>query len=166
MITEKDIEQARTKTEELANIYLKGVTNFVKWTSTVVIASILWIATNLAKTSSISDVIAISGLSFLVISLIIAIFTVSKVLNAVGAIWEYVDADYTYCVMKKFKKFEPENVPKEKEANIVNDLIEKINKTKPYSKPKIFNNYVSLHILFLVLGLMAFTVSRIQAIFK
>ena len=44
MITEKDIDYAREQEKLLSETYLKGIVDFMKWSSTLVIAAILWIS--------------------------------------------------------------------------------------------------------------------------
>jgi len=43
MITEKDITKAEEEEKLWGESYLKGIMDFVKWTSTVAIAAILWV---------------------------------------------------------------------------------------------------------------------------
>ncbi|MBN2322227.1 MAG: hypothetical protein JXQ30_00715 [Spirochaetes bacterium] len=159
-ITDKDTEEARFKNEELSKSYLKAVIDFVKWTSTVVIGSILWISTSIVKHSGNIKTLYISSLIFFVVSLVIAIFTVSKVLKAWGNEWELAKADYSLSVLKKIKFIEPEKITQEKEDEVVRDYIKKLNKTRPYSNPKRFNRLVTLHIVFLIMGLILYTISR------
>ncbi len=160
-ITEKDIEEAKLKHEELAKSYLKGVNDFIKWTSTVVIGSMLWISTSIAKYIGNIKMVSISSLIFLVLSLVVAILTVRRVLKSWGSEWELANVDYSFYVIKKLKYVEPDKITKEKEEEIIDDLIKKIGETKPYSNPKRFNFLVSLHIIFLVVGLILFVISCI-----
>jgi len=64
--------------------YLKGIVDFVKWTSTINIAAMLWIGSNINEISKPSQYIAIAALICLAGSLILAISAAMQVLSAWG----------------------------------------------------------------------------------
>jgi len=170
-ITEKDLLEAREQDRRLAESYLNQIPDVVKWTSTVAVAGILWIGNNLASVRGLSWVISIVSLIFLVGSLVIAVFAVRRVLAAWAREWDIAREDYTLCVLKKWKTLKESEAASTKSAKLdeierkeeehINHLVKAIGVARPYSEPTGFSILVSLHIGFLIAGLLAYILAQI-----
>ena len=73
MITDKDITEAGEQEKFQADAYLKGMIDFIKWSSTLAVAAILWIGNFITSARGVSLLISAVSLSLLMISLIVAI---------------------------------------------------------------------------------------------
>ncbi len=162
MITDEDIAQAEKQEKVLVEAYLKGITDFVKWSSTLAIAAILWVGDNITSIAGLSWAwrLSIVSLLFLVGSLVIAVLMVSLVLKAWAAEWVVTSEDYSFVVLKKLKAIEPSKVTKQKEVEQVNRLLDAIDATRPFSQPARFNTWLSWHIVFLIAGLFIYALAQ------
>jgi|GEM_PF-2625555 len=161
MITEKDIKQAEKEEKRLVESYLKGITDFVRWTSTVAIAAILWVGNIITSTAGFSRAWLLISLVFLVLSLGIAVLTVRLVLIAWATEWNLASEDYNFCLLKKLKAIDPPKVTEQKETEQISRLIKAIDDTKPFSRPTGFSTWVSLHIGLLLIGLLTYVFAQI-----
>lgn len=140
-----------------ANTYLKGIIDYVKWTSTIAIAIIILIGSNLTTIKG-SKIIIFISLSVLALSLIIAIFTVGRVLDAWALNWE---CDKASLIILKSIKIEGTTVIAENiDSNQINRLNEAIEANQPYNEPKVFNSYVTWHVSLLVIGLYLYLAAQ------
>lgn len=133
MITEEDITQAREREKLLAGSYYKGIVDFMKWTSTVAIAAILWVGNTLTSIAGMPWIISIASLVFLVLSLVIAILAVRLILIAWAREWAWAREEHTLYLLKKLKAIEPSKVSQEKEVEQIQRVIKAIDATRPFS---------------------------------
>jgi hypothetical protein len=77
MSTEERIAKIKEELALQSESYLKGVVDFVKWTSTVASAAMLWIGSNLTSMTGSLRIIVIIALACLASSLVTAICTVT-----------------------------------------------------------------------------------------
>jgi len=145
--------------------YLKGIIDFVKWTSTIAIAAILWVGNTMTSITGLLRILAIVGLVFLVGSLIIAIILVNRVLTAWAREWDLARESYSFYVLKKFKAVEPSKVTEQKETEQINHLLKAGKATWPFSQPAVFSAGVSWHIAFLAAGLFIYVLAQILSRF-
>jgi len=164
MITEDDITQAGKQEKLSAESYLKGIMDFVKWTSTVIIAAILWIGNTIASIKGLSRILAAVGLVSLFVSLVIAIFVVRRVLAAWAKEWVLAGEYYTFYLLKKLKAVDPTKITEQKETEQINCLLSAISATKSYSKPVGFSALVIIHITFLVIGLILYLLAQVLSV--
>ncbi len=120
MITEKDIEHAREQEKLLSETYLKGIVDFMKWSSTLAIAAILWISSNIKSVAGLSWVLSIVSLFFLVVSLVVAVLAVKWVLTAWAREWNVAREDYNLSLFKKFKWLRKVNWNRSNQPNLLN----------------------------------------------
>ena len=73
---------------EERDLYLEGIKDFVKWTSTFAVAAILWIANAITSMAGIPRLFAVLGLCSLIISLLLAINLSSTILYAQAQYWK------------------------------------------------------------------------------
>jgi hypothetical protein len=166
MITEEDIVQAREQEKLQAETYLKGMMDFVKWTSTVAIAAILWVGNTTTSITGSSRVgLVTASLAFLVGSLIIAVFTLRRVLTAWGMGWLVASEDHSFSVMKKLKAIDPSKVTEQKEAEQIDRLLNAIEATRRFSQPSGFNAWIGGHIGFLMFGLILYAIAQVLGTF-
>jgi hypothetical protein len=161
MITEKDIIQAGEQEKQLTTSYLKGIIDFVKWTSTVAIAATLWIGNSITPIVGLSRIMIIAGLAFLIGSLVVAVFAIRRVLTAWATEWDRAREEYSLLLLKKWKAIKPSGVTEQKETEQIKRVIDAIDATRPFSQPTGFQAWISLHAAFLLAGLILYLVAQI-----
>jgi hypothetical protein len=175
MITDELITQWYEEKKQLAASYLKGVVDFVKWTSTVGIATMLWIGNSMTSATGSSRNIAFAALVFIASSLIFAIITVGRVLTAWATEWATAQETYSYGVFKKWKAFELSKITEleqdmrrqriseleKKDAEFAERLLKAVQAAKPFAQTKGFSIWISVHAAFLLLGVSLYVVSQI-----
>lgn len=161
MITEEEITELRQRERILAESYFKGIMDFVKWTSTVAIAAILWVGNTITSIAGLPRIISIASLVFLILSLSIAVLAVRRVLTAWATEWVLAREDYTFCLLKKLKAIEPSKVTEQKETEQINRLIKAIDDTRPFSRPTGFSTWVSWHTSLLIAGLLMYVLAQV-----
>ena len=164
MITEEEILEAREREKLLAESYYKGIVDFMKWTSTVVIAAILWVGNTVTSITGLPRMLAIVGLGFLVVSLATAILAVKRVLTAWATEWVLSREEHTLYLLKKLKAIEPSKVTEEKETEQIQRVIKAIDATKPFAQPTGFSTRVSSHIAFLLIGLLLYICAQVLSV--
>ncbi len=170
MITDKDIAEAGEREELLAQAYLKGTIDFVKWSSTLAVAAILWIGNFITSATGLSWAMSVLSLVLLIVSLVVAIFAARRVLIAWAKEWDVARADHTFSLFKKLKAIKtrelkpnettPLNELDKQEQEIIECLIKSIDSAKPFSESKRFNAWISWHIILLVGGLLVYVVAQ------
>jgi len=68
----------------------------MKWSSTLVIAAILWISRNMTSIEGLFWWLSIASLIFLLVSLVVAVFAFKWVLTAWAREWSVAREDYGY----------------------------------------------------------------------
>ncbi len=160
MITEQDITKAGDDEKQSAQSYLEGVMDSMKWTSTLSIAALLWIGNNIGSVKAPFRSILAVSLIFLIFSLIIAIITVRDVLMARNTKWISDIEHETLLLLKKWKTMEPSEVSDRKENEQIQRLIRAMEASRPFTRPTRFNMWVTLHMIFLVLGLGLYALAQ------
>jgi len=174
MPTDKDVTEAREREKLLNETYLKGITDFVKWTSTLAVAAILWIASGLSAFLGFSWRwgLSIGALVSLILSLVVAIFAINKVLTTWASEWSEAIVSYELFLFKKLKVFKiseanPDEVQliknemRKKEEEIIKRWTEAIGSAKHFSGPKRFDLWINCHIILLVVGLFLYALAQI-----
>jgi hypothetical protein len=87
MFTDNDLKEMRQQESISAQTFYKGVVDFLKWTATLTVAAILWVSNAVESASGVAQVVAIFSLFFLILSLIIAVYTVYWVLSGWAKEW-------------------------------------------------------------------------------
>ena len=165
MLTDQDIQEAQEKEAASAALFYKGIVEFIKWTSTLAAAAILWIGTAIASSEGSARYLAGMGLVSLVISLVIAISVVYRVLTAWSNEWVANRAEHTLWLVKKLRSVEAVNVSDEEEKKYVEQLLSAIDNTKSFREPSSFNRRVVAHISLLTLGLLLYAAAQIVSSF-
>ncbi|MHB0965486.1 MAG: hypothetical protein ACYC36_03440 [Bellilinea sp.] len=170
MVTDKDIAEAGEREELLAEAYLKGLIDFVKWSSTLAVAAILWIGNFITSATGLSWAMSALSLVLLIVSLVVAIFAARRVLIAWAKEWEVARADHAFSLFKKFKAIKTRelkltetarlNELDKQEQDIIERLIKSIDSAKPFSESKRFNTWISWHIILLIGGLLVYIVAQ------
>ncbi len=174
MITDKDIAEAGEREELLAEAYLKGTIDFVKWSSTLAVAAILWIGNFITSAMGLSRVMSALSLVLLISSLVVAILAARRVLIAWAKEWDVARADHTFSLFKKLKAVKMKGLkPTEtdhlneldkQEQELIDRLIKSIDSVKPFSESKRFNAWISWHIILLIAGLLFYIVAQFLSV--
>src|SRR5437764_219097 len=134
MITDRDIKQAEKQEALKADAFLKGLTDFVKWTSAVAVAAVLWVGSGLGGQAGFSWVLSLASLGLLLGSLAVAVLVGHRGLRAWGAEWSEARELHSFYVLKQFKHFEPEQASEGKEAEQINRLLTAIKAGRDYAE--------------------------------
>jgi hypothetical protein len=161
MITEEEIAQARERERLLAKSYREGLTDFVKWTSTLAIAATLWVGNASVSAKASPRPILVVSLAFLIVSLILAVVAVRDVLLAWEREWASASALNSFYLVKKLRGLDPPKASQENEDEAINRLLESWSAEKPFSHPKRFNVWLAIHMILLLLGLAAYAVAQL-----
>jgi len=188
MFTKDEIAEAIDEEKLWADSYLKGIIDFVKWTSTIGTAAILWVGSATTAMSGWAQGLAVCSLGLFIVSLVIAVYTVRQVLTAWAKEWELareasriirnwnpVEFSKVIELEKRFGglsspeffvemtkaglSYPPANLVL-KELEQLNPLTKAIDAIKPYSQPARFNRWVSWHTGFLVVGLITYVIAQ------
>jgi uncharacterized integral membrane protein len=170
-ITEKDLAQIRDREKELAAQYFKQAPDFLKWTSTVAVAAVLWIGNSIDSVSGAAWVASIACLLLLICSLILAVFAIKRILAARTRQWDVVRENYTLYLIKQWKSLKQagvhlgetstlDDVRKEEEEQIER-LLKAVDSVRAYSEPKGFSMRVSLHMVLLIAGLIVYVLAQV-----
>jgi hypothetical protein len=172
MITDRDIEEAADEERVLAKTYLKAQTDFIKWSSTIAVAAILWIGNAEIPSAGLPWLLFLSSLALLVASLIAALVAARRVLIGWAREWDVARHDHKFSLFTKWKAYKlSQNTEldqseladlKLKENRSIEDLIAAIDAARPFSEPKGFTIPVTCHLLLLVGGLVAYVATRIM----
>jgi hypothetical protein len=174
MITDKDIAEAGKREELLAEAYLKGTIDFIKWSSTLAVAAILWIGNFITSAIGLSRTMSAISLVFLISSLVVAVLAARRVLIAWAKEWDIAKADHTFSLFKKVKAIKAKelkptdsaslNELNKQEQELIERLIKTIDSVKPYSESKSFNSWISWHIMLLIGGLLFYIVAQFSSV--
>lgn len=174
MITEKDITEASEQEKLSSEAYLKGVIDFVKWTSTLAVAGILWIGNFITSATELTWAISAVSLFLLMTSLIAAIFAIRRVLTTWAREWDMAREEQAFTLFKKFKALKTKELKPTETAQLyelgkqewerIEHLINSIDATKPFSESKRFETWIRLHIILLILGLFIYIVAQFLSI--
>jgi hypothetical protein len=160
MITERDIKQAEKQETLKTDAYLKGTTDFVKWTSTLAAAAVLWVANGLGGQAGFSWVLSMTSLGILLAALAVAILAVHRVLTAWASEWSQSREQHAFYLLKQFKHFEPEQVSEEKEGEYIDRLLKATEAGRKYLDPQGFHRWVLWHVGLLLAGLFFYVIAR------
>jgi ABC-type multidrug transport system fused ATPase/permease subunit len=160
MITENEIHHAEERENLLSESFLKGVMDFIKWTSTIAIAAILWVGNSITSVTGLPWIISIASLIFLIFSLIVAVLAVKRVLKTWADEWDIAKELYILLLMKKLKSIEPSIITEQKETEQITKLIKSADPVKSLSRSEGFICWVTLHTGLLLVGLLMYVFAR------
>ncbi len=188
MFTKDEIAEAIDEERLAAGSYLNGIMDFVKWTSTIDTAAVLWVGSAMTTMSGRAQGLAFCSLSLFIVSLVIAVYAVRQVLTAWAKEWELareasrIIRNWNPVELLKVNELEkrfgslssPEfftemtkaglSYPSAnlvgKEMEQLHPLTKAIDAAKPYSLPARYNNWVAWHTVFLVLGLITYVIAQ------
>jgi hypothetical protein len=159
--------------EELARVseeYLKGIVDFVKWTSTAATASMLWIGNNTGSiTCPPQRIAAVAALVFLMVSLSIAILTVKRALDEWKREWDYANANALFFAILHLKAIIPyELLTPQVMASLEQERLEafeSLDKASRAAQPTSqFNAWLVLHMIFLLIGILLYVSAQAVAL--
>jgi len=189
MFTKREINQAIEDEQRTENEYFKGILDFVKWTSAIATAALLWVGNSVASFSGLPRVIAFVGLLFFILSIAIAIITIRQVLAAWARRWNvaqeasYLLQAWNPVALRKANELENkyghmspmeyftemtkagESYPSAQlvieELKQLEPLIKAIEANVPYTRQARFGTWVSVHVVLLLVGLILYVTAQI-----
>jgi hypothetical protein len=161
VIPPEEVAQAETEAKTSSDDFLRGVVDFLKWTSTITVAALIWVGNSLAAKTGVPLILSIICLILLAASLAVSIWTVQRVLAAWGVKWAQADALRSFYSMKEFKYHEPDKLSEEKESKFINDLVQTWDAGKRFSKPYHFSVWVTSHSVLLLGGILFYILAQL-----
>jgi hypothetical protein len=165
MVTEADLEEARKQEITSAQTFYKGVIDFIKWTSTLAAAGILWVGATVTSTEGVARYLAGLGLVSLITSLIMAVSIMHRVLTAWSREWDEHRAEHTLWLVKKLKAIDAAKVSDEEEVKYVEQLMSAIDAARPFRETGGFSKKVVYHIGLLTIGLLLYAIAQVLSSF-
>lgn len=133
-------------------VFFKGIIDFLKWTTTFSLASIIWVATNFYNPMTLKTFLQIS-LILLIFSTIISIITVYSIIIHWGKNWEI--QELLFKVYRSAFKMEKEK------QDLEEDKISLWMLSHLPHNPGQFNSTIVLHLSLLLAGLIFYALSLI-----
>jgi hypothetical protein len=165
MVTETDLKEAHEQEIASAQTYYKGVIDFIKWTSTLAAAAILWVGTTITSARGVERYLAGLGLVSLIASLMIAVSIMHRVLTAWGREWDAHRAEHTLWVIEKLKAVDAVQVSQEEEVKYYEQAMSTIDAARPFRESSSFTKRIMGHIILLTTGLLLYAIAQIASSF-
>jgi hypothetical protein len=160
MAPQDELKAAQNEETTTAEAFYKGVTEFVKWTSTLSLAAILWVGQTLKDTGEgLARYCFIASLLFLISSLIVAVVTFWWVLKGWANNWKANQELYATLG----NKFVGESVIIANDEQ-VEGLLRAVKKAGPFQDPSTFDHRVFAHSVLLLAGLVLYVMAQILAL--
>lgn len=160
MLTDKDLIETDKDEKESADSFLKGIVEFLKWTSTIAAAAVIWISGLDETISGGAEFLIIASVIAVLASLIIAVFTMRQVLRAWETEWAMAIMASRFVLVKKLEAVEPENVKPQQVPDAINEYLDAIDATRAYSRPARYSLWTTLHIGLLIIGLVLYAIGQ------
>jgi len=154
----KLLNQVKQKEES----YSKKLIDFVKWTSTIAVAAILWIGNDITSVTGWPQFLSILGLIILIFSLFFAVYSASIVLSASGSYWKLAGVEYYHRLMVHYVGENPSQFEQGELKRSFDDCLKTFRDVIDYSKPEKYVSWVKCHIYFLAAGLSSYVLSQIS----
>ena len=169
-----EVKEGLTESKEELTLtsesYLKGIVDFVKWTSTVAITVMLWIGNNMASIVDPSRrLVAIFALVSLTMSLFTAICTIKRVLDAWKKEWDYANANALVWGILYLKATIPDELlTPQIMASLEQETLEALgsvdNASRAVQPMSQFNTCVVWHMVFLLAGPILYILAQVPVL--
>lgn len=160
--TKEDIDRSRNLLQREKSSYLKGVIDFVKWTSTIAVAAAIWVLNVVTSLSGITQRIGILAFGSLVISLFFAILTVREAVKNWGRNWTIAEKAFNVNILS----FERQRIPDlVREEDLIQAHHDFWSTARDFHEtPEKTNKWVKWHLVFLFVGLVFYGISEFASI--
>jgi hypothetical protein len=161
-------EQSKLLTES----YLKGLTDFVRWTSTVAAGAILWIANNMASVPDQCQLPAKVALILLAASLCSALWIGRLVLLTSKAKWDATDAARSFFLLQSAlqslpfpPQLDPETLQSQATARnkVLQQLFKKSEAHLRHLESAASHIVLNLHLFLLFAGVITYACTQVYA---
>ena len=146
-----------------ANSYIASLTDFVKWTTTINLAAVVWIANTLSSSAQILQVSSIIALTSLIFSLLFAIIAIKRILDASSNEWDVSRILNSRALLRLTIASEIGDVSSDNLK--LGELEKQLNATlgirKKYRETAHFNQPATLHTALLAFGITAYAVGQL-----
>ena len=159
MLTEKDLLECREAEKFSGETFLKGIIDFIKWTSTVAAAAVIWIGSLSSSLAGTPRMVAGAGMLVILLSIVIAAIAIRRVLNAWAAEWNLAIREHSYVLLKKLEALEPSKVTEHQMAESIEQLMQATNFTRAYSRPLAYSRWISCNAGSFMLGLLLYIIA-------
>ena len=158
---QEGINQAKKELDLRSDVYLKSIVDFFKWTITVTVVVMLWIADNLDGLKLFPKVLVVIALFCFLASVAIAIVAVTRMNIAFAKDWGLAIANSNILQNQILKTTLLSIVPakelaesfERKEREMDKEKWETLKSSEPFSKPEGYNRLAKLYAVFLIAGL-------------
>ena len=162
MFNANEINNLKNKERVAAENYLHNLTDFVKWTTTLTLAAVVWISTAITSFEGFAQTVGITSLLALLVSLVFAIISIKRVFDGSSNEWDLSRATHTIALLELFEKINPSADFIEKRRKKANELLEKsLEQNTKYYGTSYFNAPVTLHSISLCIGVALYAVSQL-----
>jgi len=165
-----ETRQIAKELPQKSETYLSGVTDLIKWTSTIIIAATLWIADNVTSIKEPLRIIALAALPCLIFALAIAAYTFWQATVTLAKEWALADrADALTKIVEKFQKLPPVVAKKQdtwaraqvEMQEAAEQYLEAISAARSASQLKAFKIRTALLITLLTMGIFCYALAQI-----
>jgi ABC-type multidrug transport system fused ATPase/permease subunit len=157
----REQEELASQEQACEEAFFKGLTEFLKWTSTVALAAILWIANALGSSTGITTGFSTGGLLLLVFSVVLAILMFTRALAALARKWAYIREWQKLGLIQIAQRASP---PMQTLVTAEEQIEKALDATEASSKlagPQPFSVLIILHTVSLLTGLLLYAVGQI-----
>jgi hypothetical protein len=164
--TKEQLDELFIQKEAEQRLYLKRVMDYVKWTSTIAVAAILWVGNSIVSAVGLRLFLVIIGLGALVFSLGCSVYAASKVLIASRKHWELAEKEWDHCMLSYEIKENPSPIIKKELKRSKTNLIKAYMDVIYYLEPSTFTNWIDRHFYSLLGGLTIYAFSQVLGLFS
>ena len=148
MFDANETNNLKNKERAAAESYFRILTDFVKWTTAINLAAIVWIASAIKSLDNYPHSLAILALFMLLMSLVLAIYSISRVFDGSSNEWDLSRSIHSLALLDYFEKSNPiaEFIARRRKAS--KELSEKsLEKSAKYYGTSYFNVPVTWHLI-------------------
>jgi hypothetical protein len=168
-IDQQTVQDTLKREQEVEEQFLKQVPDFVKWTSTVAAAAVLWIANSLDSLSQPARLASLASLLLLIISLIVAVFAIKRIVTACASRLNLARHATNLMLSEQAKSLshlpgitsDQLDAIRKKGIEQRKLLIDAIEADQPYLDPKGFSTPVSWHVGLLIGALFFYILAQL-----
>ena len=104
MGVKEQLEEYLRYEKDSADAYLAAYVDFIKWTTTIAVAAVLWVSTALGALAGIPRYIAIASLVFLVLALLLAVLAFKRGIDRSAHFWDIARLNWSRALLDAFEK--------------------------------------------------------------
>lgn len=161
-----DVKESSLRERTRGEAYLGGLVDFIKWTSTISLAAVAWVAEAASEASGVSQRVSVAALVVLLFSIGVAVLAVKNVLAAWARQWEVAQASHILREVETFwAGMLEDDFLQRRKKEALDGLAEALGNSKKYDRPAFFNRLIVCHISLSALGIAIYVIALILPAF-